>query len=43
MDLTRNLQTDGKTNEQGDSYIGPPPPPKKKTPNKNVCGGITNA
>lgn len=41
MDLTRNLQTDGKTNEQGDSYIGPPP--KKKTPNKNVCGGITNA
>lgn len=42
MDLTRNLQTDGKTNEQGDSYIGPPPPPKK-TPNKNICGGITNA
>lgn len=42
MDLTRNLQTDGKTNEQGDSYIGPPLQ-KKKTPNKNVCGGITNA
>lgn len=41
MDLTRNLQTDGKTNEQGDSYIAPPPLQKKK--HQTNCGGITNA
>lgn len=38
MDLTRNLQTDGKTNEQGDSYIGPPPPPKKTHQTKTFAG-----
>lgn len=40
MDLTRNLQTDGKTNEQGDSYIGPPPPPKKKKHQTKTFAGV---